>query len=66
MFAGQGSATSAANSCSAQAASSAGGSFQATTTVSAAAPSVTPGLPGTAIVASPEPASTSSASLWPW
>ena len=48
------------------AAASGSGSFQGTTTVSAACASVTPGLAGIPCVARPEPASASSPSTWPW
>ncbi len=65
MFAGTGSARIAAGRCSATAALTASGSFQGTTIVSAAWASVTPGLAGSPWVASPEPASASSASTWP-
>ena len=41
-------------------------SLNGTVIVSLATPSVTPGLDGTPKVASPEPASTSRLSLWPW
>ncbi len=41
-------------------------SFQGTTIVAAAALAGTPGLEGRRRVASPEPASASSPSRWPW
>ena len=66
MFAGSGSAMTAANSRSASAASSASRSFHGTTIVSAACASVTPGLAGMPAVARPEPASARSPSTWPW
>ena len=44
----------------------ASGSFQGTTTVAAAAASGTPGEAGMPCVASPEPASASRPSTWPW
>ena len=66
MFAGRGSARIAAGRDSSTARVTASGSFQATTTVSAAADSGTPGLAGTPAVAMPEPASASRPSTWPW
>ena len=50
----------------ANAASTAAGSLKGTTIVAAAVCAGTPALPGMASVATPEPASTSSPSLWPW
>ncbi len=48
------------------AAATASGSLYGTTTVSDAAPAVTPAEPGMAKVARPDPASTSRLSPWPW
>ena len=66
MLAAIGSASSAATSCSASARLTASRSFHGTTTVAAACAGSTPGLPGTPSVASPEPASASRPSEWPW
>ncbi len=62
MLAAIGSTSTAAKSCSANAASTAGMSLYGTTTVSATAPGVTPAEPGMPRVARPLPAATSSAS----
>ena len=51
---------------SANTASTAATSLYGRTTVSAAAPVVTPGVSGRPRVATPEPAEASSASTWPW
>ncbi len=50
----------------AKASSTAGMSLYGNTIVSAAAAPVTPGEDGRPSVATPDPASASSASLWPW
>ena len=66
MFAGYGSASSAATSCRASAARTAASSFQGTITVARVADSGTPGEDGMPCVARPEPASASSPSTCPW
>jgi hypothetical protein len=66
MLAGTGSARIAANSWRSVASTTASASFHGTITVAAAAASVTPGLAGMPCVASPEPASASNPSTWPW
>ena len=52
--------------CSANAFSTAARSLYGSTSVSAVDESGTPGVPGTAKVARPEPAEASSESTWPW
>ena len=66
MFAGYGSASSAATSCSANAARTAASSFHGTITVALVADSGTPGEAGIPCVARPEPAWASRPSTWPW
>ena len=66
MFAGTGSSRIAASSWRSVACATASGSFHGTTTVAAAAPAGTPGLAGIPWVASPDPASASRPSTWPW
>ena len=66
MFAGTGSAITAAGARSVRAAATASESFHGTTIVSAACARVTPGLAGIPCVARPEPASARSPSTWPW
>jgi hypothetical protein len=66
MFAANGSQMIAAKSCVSVAARTASASFHATITVFAVAAAGTPGLAGSAWVASPLPASASRPSRWPW
>ncbi len=66
MFAGIGSAITAAGRPLKMASTTASSSFQGTITVSEAWASVTPGLAGAPAVASPDPPSASSPSTWPW
>ena len=66
MLAGTGSARIAASSNRWVASMTASRSFHGTITVAAAAAGSTPGLAGIPCVASPDPASASSPSTWPW
>ena len=66
MLAAIGSAMIAAGEWVLTACTTASGSFQGTTTVSAAWAAVTPGLAGTPTVATADPASASRPSEWPW
>ena len=66
MFAGIGSTRIAARSGSAVRSQVLAMSFQGATAVAAAAAAGTPGLAGIPCVASPDPASASRPSTWPW